>query len=216
MEDEWALQAAFAGSICQQVGLHLLQAGQHRATGTAHRKTQMWAKAGDVSQHKYSPFVTFMCCSTDLHFPKWGFEKHSIFLDWSSWTGLYFCIKLNIFMWKYYKGLMLPLLSYSWQYGKDSKTKALWNAPLSDVQIIFLGWLAAPWGRFYRLATMKSNSKILHLHSATSQRNYLNHHPSELKKKNENIISAYEEGWACNILAVDSDQTISFWIKSLV
>lgn len=34
VEDEWALQAAFAGSICQQVGLHLLQAGQQRATGT--------------------------------------------------------------------------------------------------------------------------------------------------------------------------------------
>lgn len=38
VEDEWALQAAFAGSIRQQVGLHLLQAGQQRATGTAHRK----------------------------------------------------------------------------------------------------------------------------------------------------------------------------------
>ena len=36
VKDEWALQATFAGSICQQVGLHLLQAGQPRATGTAH------------------------------------------------------------------------------------------------------------------------------------------------------------------------------------
>lgn len=40
VEDEWALQAAFAGSICQQVGLHLLQAGQQRAAGTADRKQQ--------------------------------------------------------------------------------------------------------------------------------------------------------------------------------
>lgn len=57
MEDEWALQAAFAGSICQQVGPHLLQAGQHRATGTAHREQQQGeaeAEAGNDPQQKCS------------------------------------------------------------------------------------------------------------------------------------------------------------------
>lgn len=34
VEDEWTLQAALAGPICQQIALHLLQAGQQRATGT--------------------------------------------------------------------------------------------------------------------------------------------------------------------------------------
>lgn len=56
VEDEWALQAAFAGSICQQVGLHLLQAGQHWATGTAHRKTLVWEKTGcAVVEHTEFP-----------------------------------------------------------------------------------------------------------------------------------------------------------------
>ena len=44
VEDEWTLQAALAGPICQQVALHLFQAGQQRATGTAHRKTQSQAE----------------------------------------------------------------------------------------------------------------------------------------------------------------------------
>lgn len=35
MEDERTLQATFTGSVSQQVGLHLLQAGQQGAAGTA-------------------------------------------------------------------------------------------------------------------------------------------------------------------------------------
>lgn len=56
LEDEWALQAALAGSICQQVGPNLLQAGQHRATGTAHREKQQQgaAEAADDLQQKCS------------------------------------------------------------------------------------------------------------------------------------------------------------------
>lgn len=35
MEDERTLQATFTGSVSQQVGLHLLQAGQQGAAGAA-------------------------------------------------------------------------------------------------------------------------------------------------------------------------------------
>lgn len=44
MEDERTLQATFTGPIGQQVGLHLLQAGQQGAAGTAEGKP-----AGDSS-----------------------------------------------------------------------------------------------------------------------------------------------------------------------
>lgn len=38
VEDERTLQATFTGSICEQVGLHLLQAGQQRAAGTGRQQ----------------------------------------------------------------------------------------------------------------------------------------------------------------------------------
>lgn len=34
MDNKWTLQATFAGAICQQVGLHLVQRGQGSTTGT--------------------------------------------------------------------------------------------------------------------------------------------------------------------------------------
>ena len=40
VEEERAFQATFAGPVRQQVGLHLLQAGQQRAAGTRREKQQ--------------------------------------------------------------------------------------------------------------------------------------------------------------------------------
>lgn len=40
MDDEWTLQATFAGAISQQIGLDLVQRGQGSATGTTERRQQ--------------------------------------------------------------------------------------------------------------------------------------------------------------------------------
>lgn len=50
MEDKRTLQATFTGSVSQQVGLHLLQAGQQGAAGTA----------GGQAAGEASHFCTFM------------------------------------------------------------------------------------------------------------------------------------------------------------
>lgn len=90
VEDEWALQATFAGSICQQVGLHLLQAGQQRATGTT------WGETTTLERWHFSWY--FMLQLASAH--------HSIFLDWGSWKPVIFCMWPNMYKQKYY--LFLP------------------------------------------------------------------------------------------------------------
>lgn len=73
VEDEWALQATFAGSICQQVGLHLLQAGQQRATGTT------WGETTTLERWHFS----------------WGSSRAQILLIFYAAAG--FCTSFNIF-----------------------------------------------------------------------------------------------------------------------
>lgn len=50
MEDKRTLQATFTGTVSQQVGLHLLQAGQQGAAGTA----------GGKAAAEASRFCTFL------------------------------------------------------------------------------------------------------------------------------------------------------------
>lgn len=38
MDDKWTFETTFAGAICQQIGLDLVQAPQGSATGTTDRQ----------------------------------------------------------------------------------------------------------------------------------------------------------------------------------
>lgn len=84
VDDQRTLQTTFAGAICQQVGLHLIQGGQGRATGAdVYHKPLLHSPLpanGDVYSQRLEPIlVPTATLTTSHHFEATAFQHLVIF-----------------------------------------------------------------------------------------------------------------------------------------